>query len=96
MLDRPTDRLCRGGAPVENLTHRASFHAREKTAPSNPRIKHLAPLRTVEIDLGDASAFPDERAYELLDLAPGGGDTYTILLCHGGTTPPENDAEQEW
>ncbi len=41
MLDRATDRLCRGGAPVENLAHRASFHACEKTAPSNPRIKHL-------------------------------------------------------
>ena len=40
MLDRATDRLCRGGAPVKNLAHSASFHACEKTAPSNPEIKH--------------------------------------------------------
>jgi hypothetical protein len=41
MLDRATDRLCRGGAAVESLAHSASFHAWEKTAPSNPGIKHL-------------------------------------------------------
>ena len=41
MLDRATDRLCRGGAAVKNLAHSASFHAWEKTAPSNPGIKHL-------------------------------------------------------
>jgi predicted PhzF superfamily epimerase YddE/YHI9 len=28
---------------VENLAHSASFHSNEKTAPSNPGIKHLAP-----------------------------------------------------
>ena len=27
--------------PVENLAHSKSFHSREKTAPSNPGIKHL-------------------------------------------------------
>jgi hypothetical protein len=27
MLDRATDRLCRGGAAVENLAHSASFQA---------------------------------------------------------------------
>jgi hypothetical protein len=43
MLYRSTDRRCRRGAPVLNLTHSASFHAREKTAPSKPGIKHLAP-----------------------------------------------------
>jgi hypothetical protein len=42
MLDRATDRLCRCGAPVENLTHSASFHSLAKTAPSNPGIKHAA------------------------------------------------------
>jgi len=41
MLDPTTDRLCRGGAAVENLADSASFHAWEKTAPSNPGIKHL-------------------------------------------------------
>ena len=47
MLDRATDRLCRGGAAVENLAHSASFHACVKGAPSKPGIKHLgrmAPL----------------------------------------------------
>jgi hypothetical protein len=42
MLYRSTDRLCRCGASVENLTHSASFHSGEKTAPSKPGIKHLA------------------------------------------------------
>jgi len=41
MLDRATDRLCRGGAAVENLAHSASFHSRDKNAPSKPDIKHL-------------------------------------------------------
>ena len=42
MLYRSTDRLRRCGAPVQNLAHSASFHSRDKTAPSNPGIKHLA------------------------------------------------------
>ena len=44
MLDRSTDCRCRRGAAVQNLAHSASFHSREKTAPSNPGIKqsHLA------------------------------------------------------
>src|ERR1700676_2951745 len=33
MLYRATDRRCRCGAPVENLSHSASFHALEKYAP---------------------------------------------------------------
>src|ERR1700739_2062374 len=41
MLYRSTDRLCRGGASVQNLTHSASFHSREKYAPSNAGTKHL-------------------------------------------------------
>ena len=42
MLYRSTDRLCRRGAPVENLAHSASFHSDDKNAPSKPGIKHLA------------------------------------------------------
>ena len=34
-------RLCRAGAPVENLAHSASFHSPDKIAPSNHGIKHL-------------------------------------------------------
>ena len=41
MLYRSTDRRCRRGAPMVNLSHSASFHSREKTAPSNVGIKHL-------------------------------------------------------
>jgi len=41
MLYRSTHRLCRAGAPVENLAHSASFHSLDKIAPSNPGIKHL-------------------------------------------------------
>jgi hypothetical protein len=37
-----TDRLRRGGAPAQNLSHSASFHSSDKNAPSKPGIKHLA------------------------------------------------------
>jgi len=40
-LYRSTHRLCRAGAPVENLAHSASFHSLDKIAPSNHGIKHL-------------------------------------------------------
>jgi hypothetical protein len=36
-----TDCLSRGGAPVTTLAHSASFHSKEKIAPSNSGIKHL-------------------------------------------------------
>ena len=41
MLYRSTDRLSRGGAPMKNLAHGASFHGGEKIAPLNTGIKHL-------------------------------------------------------
>src|SRR5208283_4055617 len=41
MLYRSTDRRCRRGAAVKNLSHSASFHSVEKTAPSKPGIKQL-------------------------------------------------------
>jgi hypothetical protein len=37
-LSRLTDRLCRRGAFMENLAHSASFHSREKNAPSNLKL----------------------------------------------------------
>src|ERR1700741_3289026 len=36
-----TDRLCRCGAAVKNLSHSASLHAGENNAPSKPGIEHL-------------------------------------------------------
>jgi site-specific recombinase XerD len=42
MLYRSTDCRSRAGVAVENLAHSASFHSREKIAPSNHGIKHLA------------------------------------------------------
>jgi hypothetical protein len=39
MLYRSTDRLCRCGAAVKNLSHSASFESGDKGAPSNPGIK---------------------------------------------------------
>ena len=41
MLYRSRDRLCRCGAPVENLSYSASFSRSEKYAPSNAGTKHL-------------------------------------------------------
>jgi hypothetical protein len=67
MLDRATDRLCRAGAPVENLAHSASFHSWEKTAPSNPGIKHLdgAPnvRRTLPATCWPRSGTTSQRLY---------------------------------
>ncbi len=37
-----SDRLGRCGAPVQNLSHSESFQSRDKNAPSQPGIKHLA------------------------------------------------------
>jgi hypothetical protein len=45
MLYRSTDCLCRGGAPVQNLSHSASLHAGENNAPANSGIKHLGRVR---------------------------------------------------
>jgi hypothetical protein len=41
MLYRSTERLCRCGAAVKNLSHSASLKFPGKGAPSNPGIKHL-------------------------------------------------------
>jgi hypothetical protein len=45
MLYRSTDRLCRCGAAVKNLSHSASFESGNKGAPSNPGIKQLPARR---------------------------------------------------
>src|SRR6202020_1600760 len=42
MLYRSTDRLCRRGAPMQNLAHSASFESLDKDAPSKSGTKHLA------------------------------------------------------
>ena len=44
MLYRSTDRLCRGGAPVKNLSHSASFHCWLNNAPSNAGTKQLGAI----------------------------------------------------
>ena len=41
MLYRSTDCRRRCGAAMVNLAHSASFHSREKTAPSKPGTKHI-------------------------------------------------------
>ena len=41
---RSTHRLCRAGAPVKNLSHSASCHSDEKTAPENDGTKHTPRL----------------------------------------------------
>ena len=42
MLYRSTDRLRRCGAPVQNLSHSASFHLMDMNAPSNAGTKQLS------------------------------------------------------
>src|ERR1700722_817085 len=58
MLYRSTDRLCRSGAPMENLCHSASFESDEKNAPSKSGTKHLGSL---DICPPDGAAAPSER-----------------------------------
>src|SRR5215213_9280840 len=45
MLDRSTHCRRRAGAPMQNLAHSASFHSREKGAPSKPGTKQAAETR---------------------------------------------------
>ena len=40
-----THRLCRRGAPVQNLSHSASFHSWENNLPSNAGTKHLEAVK---------------------------------------------------
>src|ERR1700683_1061005 len=42
MLYRSTDRLCRCGAPMKNLSHSASFESLDKNAPLKSGTKHLS------------------------------------------------------
>jgi hypothetical protein len=44
MLYRSTDRLCRRGAPMQNLAHSASFESLDKDAPSKAGTKQLGDL----------------------------------------------------
>jgi hypothetical protein len=44
MLYRSTDRLSRCGAPVEYLSHSASFQLMVNNAPSKPGITHLSAM----------------------------------------------------
>src|SRR3984957_17618926 len=41
MLYRSTDRLCRCGAPMQNLAHSASFESLDKDAPSKAETKQV-------------------------------------------------------
>lgn len=45
ILYYPTDRLCRRGAPMQNLAHSACFDLDDDDEPSKPEIKHLAQIR---------------------------------------------------
>lgn len=57
MLYRSTDRLCRRGASVQYLAHKASIHSAEKIAPPNSGTKH--PRRPTTVRLRDALSEPD-------------------------------------
>ncbi len=57
MLYRSTDCRCRCGTAMQTLAHSASFQSREKTAPSNPGIKHGLHRQTI------ARVPPNNRRY---------------------------------
>src|SRR3954471_6365947 len=67
MLDRATHRRRRAGAPMQNLAHSASFHSREKSAPSKPGTKQVgwgqkSAGRRSMVKLGQSSAPPRRDA----------------------------------
>jgi hypothetical protein len=66
-----TDRLCRCGAPVQYLSHSASFHSLEKYAPPNAGTKHLeaSALRISLSDLKAAFNSSDEIRERILEMA---------------------------
>jgi hypothetical protein len=67
-LYRSTHRRCRGGAPVENLAHSASFHSKENNAPSKPGIKHLGyEFQRMADQMNDASL--NDRAGKTASIA---------------------------
>ena len=80
MLYRSTDCRCRCGAAVKNLTHSASFHSREKTAPSNPKagsriIVHVGNVAVFAVTTADLvrrrdDACPDRCRRALRDCLP--------------------------
>jgi hypothetical protein len=57
MLYRSTDRLCRCGAAVQNLSHSASFDSCDKNAPSKPGIKQLGIAEAMSERAIEAVAF---------------------------------------
>src|SRR5215212_770720 len=66
MLYRSTDRRRRCGAPMVNLAHSASRRSCEKSAPSNPGIKHLVHPREV----GDVLRLPGQLQDEQAGVGP--------------------------
>ena len=66
MLYRSTDCRSRAGAAVENLAHSASFHSREKIAPSNHGIKQLGWLAAAADEVGEVG-----HARAVWDAEPG-------------------------
>ena len=70
ILYRSTHRLRRASAPVKNLSHSASFHSREKIAPSKHGIKHLAEeLDQRLIEAWPRGRRPYDRTFDLLRRA---------------------------
>ncbi len=68
MLYRSTDRRCRCGAPVVNLSHSASFQPSENNAPSNAGTKHLAFDIVTVLFIIATSFLPSSDLFEALDV----------------------------
>ena len=77
MLYRSTDRLCRCGAPMQNLAHSASFDSDDNNEPSKLGIKHLAH----QAEVADNVCSEDRRRFALahgpVEFPPYGQKTET-------------------
>src|SRR4029077_14631516 len=73
MLYRSTDRLCRCGAPMKNLSHSASFESLDKNAPLKSGTKQLlsGPASPQMADLMGIAALTGARLDAVVDLKVG-------------------------
>ncbi|MBG6147642.1 hypothetical protein IWQ51_005797 [Labrenzia sp. EL_142] len=90
-----THRLFRFGAPVQNLSHSASFHSGEKIAPSKLGIKQLETARHHVAQDRVSQASEQMRNFALFGKADGKLEEQTLVSIQFPVSfPPTNPATE--